>query len=585
MAPSDIPPQARDRIIELLDQIYGGSKRAHLLAQLQALISAHHEAAGAPPPTAKPLSHEDQFLIAYPDMVHSAGAPPLAVLREFLEDHLTGVVSGVHLLPFFPSSSDDGFSIVDYRAVADGLGDWRHIEAIALRFRLMADAVINHVSSQSKWFRGFLRGETPFADYFLTADPKTDLSDVVRPRDLPLLTAFPTAEGEKHLWTTFSRDQIDLNYGNPLVLLEIVSVLLEYLRRGIQVFRLDAVAFLWKEPGSPSIHLRKTHLIIQLLRAIMEIVAPWAILITETNVPHEENISYFGDGTNEAHLVYQFPLPPLVLYTMHTGDSNPLVGWLRDLQLPSREVSYLNFLASHDGIGLRPAQDLLAEEATDELVRLTRASGGDVTYRKIGADSRQPYELNVTYLDALSRPGELDRNPTPAIRRFLCAHSLLLSLQGVPAIYFHSLFGSRNDLEGVASTARPRSINRQKLALKELESDLQDADGLRARIFRGMSAMLRRRRSLSAFHPHSEQEVLDLPTGLVGIRRLPHDGAPPVTLLHNATDHSIQVEPDRRGSSGWFDLLRRQLLASGPIPLQSWDYLWLQEAPAGTDAE
>lgn len=583
MGLAHVPSEARARIEILLEQIYGRELLPDLLSEIDDLLTHHARCDEPPPTTAGPLTEEDVFLIAYPDMLHAGEQAPLSVLHQFLQDQLAEIISGVHLLPFFPASSDDGFSVIDYRQVDTRFGDWSHIESIASSYRLMADTVINHVSKESDWFQAFIAGEPPFTDYFLTVDPAVDLSDVVRPRDLPLLTEFSTLDGPKFVWTTFSDDQVDLNYRNPQVLIEVLKILMEYVRHGVQVFRLDAVAFLWKEAGTPSIHLRETHLIIQLMRAVLEVAAPWSILITETNVPHEQNVSYFGNGQNEAHLVYQFPLPPLVLYALHTGDTEPLVRWLRRLHLPSPHVSFLNFLASHDGVGLRPAQDILPKKAADELVRLTQASGGGITYRQTGPGGKQPYELNVSYLDALARPGELARDAGPAIQRFLCAHALLLGLQGIPALYFHSLFGSRNDTEGVASTGRLRSINRQKLELNRLLEELRKPNSIRRRVFEGMSAMLQQRQVLSAFHPHSAQEIVDLPAGLVGIRRLPHDGAAPVTVLLNATSRPVEVNLPTRSAVAWYDLLGEQILAPGPISLESWDYRWLQEAPPGAE--
>lgn len=561
---------------QLIQGIYGAERTEALLQELDSLLSRAAKRDLKPPSHGKELSEKDAFLITYPDMVRSSGEPPLRTLQRLLKKRLLGAISGVHLLPFFPFSSDDGFSVVDYRAVDPAYGTWSDVEAIGSDFRLMVDAVINHISAQSEWFQGFLKGQAPYTDYFIVTDPGMDLSEVVRPRDLPLVTSFSTAQGERTVWTTFSEDQIDLNYANPEVLLEVVSVILDYVRYGAQVLRLDAVAFLWKEPGTSSIHLTQTHLIIQLIRAVLEAVAPWVVLITETNVPHEENLSYFGDGTNEAHLVYQFPLPPLVLYTLRTGDADPMADWIRGLRLPSQEASFFNFLASHDGIGLRPAQDLLPVAAVEELVRHTETCGGGITYRQT-TGGRLPYELNITYLDALSHPGELDDDPATAVRRFLSAHSLLLSLQGVPAIYFHSLFGSRNDKQGVAATGRLRSINREKLDLAELELELANPRSIRSQVFGGMRRMLQVRRNHKAFHPRSEQEVLDLPRGFIAIRRTPDDGSSPVTLLHNTTDQPARIPLSARSDALHQDLLSGERLDSAGIHVESWGYRWLIE--------
>jgi sucrose phosphorylase len=565
-----------DDISALLQQIYGDDAAGPVWLQLQELIDQARREGLNRTAHGGGLTERDVFLITYADMVRTEDEPPLLTLHELLQRHLKGRVSGVHLLPFFPYSSDDGFSVIDYQAVDPRFGSWSEVEAIGAEFRLMVDAVINHVSAHSEWFQGFLRGETPYRDFFFVTTPDMDLPRVVRPRDLPLETAFDTVDGIRTVWTTFSEDQIDLDYGNPSVLLEVLSVILNYVRHGAQVLRLDAVAFLWKEPGTASIHLRQTHLIIRLIRAVLETVAPWVILITETNVPHEENISYFGDGTNEAHLVYQFPLPPLVLYTLKTGDTQPMVEWIRGLTPPSSQVSFFNFLASHDGIGLRPAQDLLPAAAVRQMVRDAEACGGGITYRQIDA-GRMPYELNITYFDALADPAELEQPSRATLQRFLCAHSLLFGLQGVPAIYFHSLFASRNDVRGVANSGRLRSINREKLNLDELEAALASPHSIRHRAFYGLIRMLEIRQRQVAFHPQSEQEVLDLPPGIIGIRRHPIDGTIPVTLLHNAGREPTEVQLPSPAGVCWLDLLEREPLASDRIHLESWAYRWLIE--------
>jgi sucrose phosphorylase len=315
---------------------------------------------------------------------------------------LANVGGGIHILPFYPWTSDDGFSVTDYRKVDSNLGEWKDITSMQNNFRLMFDGVINHISAESEWFKGFLRDDPPYRDYFITVDGDPDLSQVVRPRALPLLTSFNTPSGEKRVWTTFSADQIDLNFKNPEVLFEILDIMLMYIERGATYIRLDAIAYLWKEIGTTCIHLPQTHHLIQLMRCVLDEVAPHVHLITETNVPHADNISYFGDGTNEAQLVYNFALPPLTLHTFHTGNAQVLSNWAKTLTLPSDKTTFFNFLASHDGVGLNPARGILSNEEIDALVNKTLAHGGLVSYKNNSDGSQSPYEMNVNYFDALS---------------------------------------------------------------------------------------------------------------------------------------------------------------------------------------
>ncbi|HLA06853.1 MAG TPA: alpha-amylase family glycosyl hydrolase, partial [Anaerolineales bacterium] len=306
--------------------LYGEDRSPQLLARVESLLSQYRTRVAEHKCN---LSERDSILITYGDQVQSSNERPLQTLGALCKQYLTGVVSGIHILPFYPWTSDDGFSVVDYRQVDPALGDWDDVSSMQSHFRLMFDGVINHISSQSGWFKGFLRDDPRYRDYFITIEDEPDLSQVVRPRALPLLTAFDTSSGEKRVWTTFSADQIDLNFKNPEVLFEILDILLLYAERGATFIRLDAIAYLWKEIGTTCIHLPQTHRVIQFLRAALNEAAPHVHLITETNVPHVDNISYFGDGTNEARLVYNFALPPLTLHAFHTGDASVLSNWAK----------------------------------------------------------------------------------------------------------------------------------------------------------------------------------------------------------------------------------------------------------------
>lgn len=517
-----------------LTALYGGGLRDLLLRRLESVLEAHHEAmdVGLEAP---PMSEKDVVLITYADQFWREGERPLDTLAHFLETRLAGLISTVHLLPFFPYSSDDGFSVIDYRQVNPDFGSWVEIERIRGSLYLMFDMVINHVSAKSAWFRWFLKGKQSYTDYFITVDPQADLSSVVRPRDLPLLTQYETSRGIKHLWTTFSADQVDLNFANPDVLLEILDLLLFYIRHGARMIRLDAIAFLWKEIGTACIHLPQTHRIVKLMRTVVEGVAPWTILITETNVPQEENLSYFGDGQDESHVVYQFALPPLLLHTLTSGNATALTNWAASLNLPTSQVTFFNFTASHDGIGLRPVGGILSEREIGTLVELTKMRGGAVSYRRVGKDERQPYELNINYFDALNDPDEVERQPTRAVGRFLCSQAVMLALSGVPGIYIHSLIGSRNDLEGVQRTGMLRSINREKLHLQPLQDELGDRASLRNRVFDGYSRLLQARTRRAAFSPWGEQEILQLNPSFFALERRSPDREMRILCLHEVS--------------------------------------------------
>ena len=553
-----------------LKAIYGDKSASHIESRLQKMIEQYR--GRIPKPADPSLSERDSLLITYGDQVQDSSKSHLQILNEFCESHLRGVVSGIHILPFYPWSSDDGFSVKDYRAVDTALGTWNDVEKISHSFRLMFDGVINHYSAQGEWFQKFLHDEKPYRDYFFTVDGDPDLSKVVRPRALPLLTEYETASSRRRVWTTFSADQVDLDFRNPDVLLEIFDVLLMYAERGAQFIRLDAIAYLWKEIRTSCIHLPQTHAVIQLLRAVLDDVAPHVRLITETNVPHADNISYFGDGMNEAQLVYNFALPPLVLHTFHTGDTGILNQWASGLELPSEQTTFFNFLASHDGVGLNPARGILSAAEIDALVNKTLAHGGLISYKQNTDGTQSPYEMNINYFDALSNPFG-DEPIEIQVNRFIAAQAIMLSLIGLPGIYFHSLFGSRNWREGVQITNHNRTINRQKLERVELEEELISPVSLRYQVFTRFRQMLLVRSSSAAFHPHGSQKVLDVGNGIFALSRISPDGTNNVLCLQNVTQQEQRIENLINKTAR--DLLTNRSQSS-EIILQPYQTMWLE---------
>jgi len=556
-------------LLSHLTFLYGADKAAQCYPRVQKLLDTYRSRI---PAQNAELTERDSILITYGDQVQSPDQKPLQTLSTFCKTYLKGVVNGIHILPFYPWTSDDGFSVVDYGKVDPALGDWEDISSMQNDFRLMFDGVINHISSQSEWFQGFLRGDPRYGDYFVTVDGSPDLSLVVRPRALPLLTIFNTPSGDKHLWTTFSEDQIDLNYKSPEVLLEILNILLMYVEQGATFIRLDAIAYLWKEIGTSSIHLSQTHSVIQLIRAVLDEVAPQVQLITETNVPHVDNISYFGDGANEAQLVYNFALPPLTLHTLHTGDARILSEWAKTLTLPSDKTTFFNFLASHDGIGLNPARGILSNAEIDALVNKTLEHDGLISYKQNTDGTQSPYEMNINYFDALSNPNgnePLDLQ----VKRFTVAQAIMLSLIGVPGIYFHSLFGSRGWLAGVKQTGRNRTINREKLHREELQNELADENSLRSRVFKRYSQLLKARGSLSVFHPHGTQQILDLHPAVFAVERISPDGLSHALCLHNVSQYPISFSIKHQSAR---DLFTEQEFQISNVTLEPYQVMWIK---------
>ncbi|NPD83971.1 sugar phosphorylase [Lentimicrobium sp. L6] len=483
------------------------------------------------------LSKEDVILIAYADSFIQGDEPNLTSLKKVCSTHLKSMINTIHILPFYPFTSDDGFSVVDYKEVNPEFGTWKEVLELNQEFQLMFDAVINHISKSSDWFQGFLSGDKNYDQFFIEANPKhPDLHRVTRPRTLPLLHPFLKQGQEKYIWTTFSEDQIDLNYENPQVFLRVLEVLLFYISKGAKFIRLDAIAFMWKKLGTTCIHLDETHEIIIAYRKIIEQIAPQVVLITETNVPHPENISYFGDGLNEAHMIYNFSLPPLLAYSLHAREVDTLSNWAQSLKLPSDKTCFFNFTASHDGIGVRPLQGIVSDEQISMLANKAECHGGFVSYKSNPDGSKTPYELNCNYMDLLSSPEE---SIAYRAKRFMLTQAVMLSFNGVPGVYYHSVFGSENDVEVVKASGINRRINRAKIQVDDLNRELEDKSSLRYRVYSEYKKLLELRQQEDAFHPFS-QALFSNEDALFIIERKSESES--VYCLFNFSDKAINIE-------------------------------------------
>ena len=501
---------------------------------------------------------KDIIAITYGDSViqpKELDEKPLTTLKHFLDEELKGVVNSVHILPFFPYSSDDGFSVIDYVQVNDGLGGWKEIHAISQDYKLMSDLVVNHCSSRSRWFEDFKTCREPGKDYFISVPEDTDTSAVVRPRTSPLLREVETLEGKKYVWCTFSHDQVDLNFANPELLWEMVNIIKFYLEQGVKIFRFDAVAFVWKELGTPCINHPRTHEIVRLFRTLIEHCAPETIIITETNLPNHENLSYFGNA-NEAHAVYNFSLPPLMVHALTTGNSDALKLWLMRMPPPQHGTFYFNFIASHDGIGLRPAEGLLSDEQIGEMVNTMQSFGGLISWRATSEGANKPYEMNITLFDALQ-----GTNAGPdkwQVDRFICAHAIMLALEGVPGIYIHSFLGTKNWSEGVEYSGQARTINRYRWDYEELKKTLKNEYSDHAKVFKRIKRLIDIRIKQPAFHPNATQFTLHLTPDVFGFWRQSLKRDQSIFCINNISDKEVAIplsSINLISLNNWIDLL------------------------------
>lgn len=528
----------------------------------------------------------DAILITYADTVNGLGEPPLQVLKRFLIEKVGQTASCVHVLPFFPYTSDDGFAVQNYTRVNGAMGTWDDISAISDDYLVMADLVLNHTSASSEWFLQYQRGEKPGVDYFVEADPSENLSDVVRPRPSPLLRKTETANGTRHVWCTFGHDQIDLNFQNPDVLIEFVRILRLYIDKGIRVIRMDAVAFLWKVAGTSCIHLEQTHEIIRLFRTLIDFNSDPIVLITETNVPNYENLTYFGNQ-NEAHAIYNFSLPPLVLHTLLNGNASRLSNWLMSMPPALPGCTYINFIASHDGIGLRPCEGILEPSEVSDLISAVEDFGGTVSMRRDRTGLNQAYELNISLFDALA--GTRDGEDAHQNARFLASQVIMMSLAGVPAFYIHSLLASHNDVEALNRTQHNRAINRSKWEWHTLEKALSDDTSAHHIVFHELTRLIKLRSSQPAFHPNADQYVLRLDDSFFGLWRKSEDNSQSIFAIiniANAPRFLPLVEITLNSQERWTDLISGSTIddVRGMIEFRPYQCMWLTNK-AGSHSE
>ncbi len=544
----------QEKIEAKLKLIYQDAYKKEYLIKMQTMLKQYQ-----PQKSIKRLSHESVYLITYGDIIQNSTENSLSILHKFVKSKFGKNISDIHLLPMFEYTSDDGFSVIDYLKINHKLGTWNNIAELSKDYNLMFDFVANHISKSSEWFKEYLNNNPNYQNYFIPFNHEFNYENVVRPRTSKLISKYPNG---KTAWTTFSEDQVDLNYQNIDVLVETTRILLEYVQRGATSIRLDAIGFLWKKSGTTCIHLNETHEIVKLWRIILDYYAENLQIITETNVPHKENISYFG-ANDEAHQVYQFALPPLTLHTFIEENSKKLSEWAKTINKVSNDATYFNFLASHDGIGMRPVEEILTENEKQTIFNQVKGNGGKFNYKSNSDGSKTVYELNITYFDALADPNvEDDEN----IKRFIAAHGILMSLIGVPAIYYNSLIGSRNDYEGVRKSGINRRINRQKFLETEIENEIQNSY-IRKNVIAEMNHLLKVRKSEKLFNPYNQQEVLDLGISLFGVKRIGENNQEIICII-NITNRV------QRSKLTGLDILTNQRFEGIISPYQ---IVWLKE--------
>ena len=591
----EIPPEIKARMSSRLGFLYGEDEAEKWLPELERILKvycAHRhpdfELVERDFDPAGRFTEKDMIMITYGDLLRGHGHSPLAALASLLKEaeRVKGIINTLHILPFFPYTSDKGFSVTDFKVVDPNLGSWKDIEEIGKEFKLMFDGVLNHASSKSPQIQEMLNGKPEYRNFAIAFTSPDELTPeqrriIVRPRTSDLLTEFRSIDGPLWLWTTFSADQVDLNYRNPKVLMEMVATLLLYIRKGADIIRLDAVTYLWAEPGTSSVHLEQTHEIIKLFRDVLDLVAPWVALLTETNVPHEENISYFGDGSDEAQMVYNFALPPLVLHTFYSEDTTALSKWADDLKSPSNTTTFLNFLDSHDGVGVMGVRNILKKEEINNIIYRAKEHGAFISY-KTEKQGKEPYEINTTWWSAINMDNS-NEDISFQVKRFVASRSIALVLRGVPAIYFHGLIGTSNDIDTVLLSKANRDINRRIVDEEELTAFLKDPNSTLSHIRNQLIRILEIRVGYGAFHPNGEQKVLMVSPQVFAVLRTSPDGEQHILTMTNVTNSVVKInislnEVDLDWKN-WYDLVgKRGWRAKGKrltVFLQPYDVVWL----------
>ena len=524
-------------------------------------------------------SENTVLLITYADNINKGvTGKTISDFILFYQKYFSTFIDTIHFLPFFTSSGDGGFSVKDHEEIDPAYGNWKEISGFSKNATIMTDLVLNHASSQGKWYRNFIENKRPGKDYFFTIDNNYDCSNVIRPRDHELLKDIKLEIGNKKLWCTFSYDQIDLNFRNPDVLLEFVKLIIKLSSYGVKIFRLDAVAFIWKESGTTCLNLPQTHEIIKLLRDIVDQLDENIVIVTETNLPKNENLSYFGKN-DEAHWIYNFSLPPLIIYTFLFGDSSSITKW--SMKMPPAQFgnAYLNFIASHDGIGMRPAEGVLSDEDINNMLTRLKKNGSEFSMRKLKGTEDKVYEANISLFSALQNI-DTDSNGIFALDRFIAAHCIILAIEGVPAFYFNSFFGTKNDKQSYLKSGIKRDLNRHKWNFSDLVSKIDDDQTHEFKCFSILKELISIRKFQPAFHPNATQFTLNIDQSVFAVWRQSKNRKQSIFAITNVTSSKFIFNTNMINlidDEEWYDLLnpKTNFQDEQKIELNPYQTIWI----------
>jgi sucrose phosphorylase len=477
-------------------------------------------------------------LITYVDRL----AGTLRGLHELLRGPFAGLFGTVHLLPFFYpiDGADAGFDPIDHTMVDPRLGDWKDVCALADHVDVMADVIVNHISSRSEPFQDFLSlgEESPNTGMFLTFDrvfphgaSERDLLAIYRPRPGLPFSPVTLADGTRRiLWTTFTAEQIDIDVGHPAGLAYLDSILQTLSANGVRIIRLDAVGYAIKKAGHSCFMMPETFDFIRAFSTRAKRLGLEVLVEIHAYFRRQIEIAEHVDW------VYDFAMPPLVLHALFFKKANHLRQWLR-----VRPVNCLTVLDTHDGIGIidvgadpaapaaRPGL-LPADELAHIVDRIHINSQGH-SRRATGAaaSNLDLYQVNCTFFDALGRSEPL----------YLIARAIQLFVPGIPQIYYVGLLAGHNDMDLLARTGVGRDINRHYYTLEEIDHAL--ARPVVARLME----LIRLRNTHPAFG--GEFRLCDTPDEILQLEWIA--GAQFARLRADLVNQSCRIEFSRGGRS------------------------------------
>lgn len=411
-------------------------------------------------------------LITYADRLGG----DLRGLLTLLENELRGLFSGVHVLPFFDpiDGADAGFDPADHTRVDPRLGSWDDVRALASKYSVMADLIVNHVSAESEEFKDVLVNgrSSPHWDLFLKKEDlfpsseaatieSRDVDAVYRPRPGLPFTSFQLDNGESvNFWTTFSANQLDINVEVDAGKVYLDGVLQKFADAGVRNIRLDAAGYAIKRRGTSCFMLPETF---EFIGSLSDRAAELGMdALVEVHSHYETQIAI----ASHVGRVYDFALPPLILHALFTGDAGPCKRWL---EIAPRNC--ITVLDTHDGIGILDVASegdrdgLLSNTEVDNLVETIHERTGGSSRRASGhaASNLDVYQVNSTYYDALGR------NDTD----YLIARAIQFFSPGTPQVYYVGLLAGMNDMDLVGRTGVGRDINRHYYSHDEIREALQ----------------------------------------------------------------------------------------------------------------